>query len=239
MINSARFTIILLTALFICSTSATAQLKEKKGILAGISGDLSINGYIDTYIAYDNDKGSTPRQFSAIAPYRDEFRINMAMIALRYANTKLRGNVALHFGDASRVNWPQEPNDYLQFMQEANIGYSPSKNLWIDAGYFLTHIGGEGLIPKYNFFQSLSLCTYYEPFYQSGIKVSYSGRKFYGSFFLLNGYNVFVDNNSNKSFGIQLGYKPNDKAELTYNNIMAMKCQRALKAKQGYIIILC
>ena len=30
------------------------------------------------------------------------------------------------------------------------------KNSWLDAGYFITHIGGEGIIPKYNFFTSLS-----------------------------------------------------------------------------------
>src|SRR5258706_15006371 len=113
--------------------SSFCQLKEKKGILAGLTGDFTVNGYVDTYIAYDNDKNSTPRQFSSIAPYRDEFRLNLAMISVRYSNDKLRGNVAIHFGDVPKLNWPQAPNDYLQFVQEANLGFSPSKNLWIDA----------------------------------------------------------------------------------------------------------
>src|SRR5438046_3010734 len=95
-----------LLLILIIVNSAFAQLKEKKGILAGLTGDFTVNGYIDTYIAYDNDKNSTPRQFSSIAPYRDEFRLNLAMIAVRYNSNKVRGNVAIHFGDIPKLNWP-------------------------------------------------------------------------------------------------------------------------------------
>lgn len=211
--------IVLLAAIFICNSSFS-QLKEKKGILAGLTGDLTVNGYIDTYISYDNDKGPQPRQFSSIAPYRDEFRLNLAMIAVRYSGKKVRGNVALQVGDIPKINWPQAPNEFMQFIQEANLGFSPAKNTWLDAGYFLTHIGGEGLIPKYNFFQSFALCTYYEPLYQSGVRISYTGKKFYGALFALNGYNVLADNNKNKSCGLQLGYKFGAKLDITFNNIL-------------------
>jgi hypothetical protein len=211
--------IIVLIILLIGFISSSAQETEKKGIFAGFPEELTLSGYVDAYIAYDNDKGNSLRQFTVLAPYRDEFRINMAVLALRYSSKLLRGNVALQFGDVPKLNWPQAPNEYLQFIQEANIGVTPGKNSWIDAGYFLTHIGGEGIIPKYNFFTSVSLLTYYEPIYQSGIKYSYSGKKFYTSLMLLNGYNVLVDNNKNKSFGLQIGYKPSDKADITFNNI--------------------
>ena len=36
---------------------------------------------------------------------------------------------------------------------------------------------------------------------------------------ILNGFNVLADNNKNKSFGLQIGYKPNDKVDFTFNNI--------------------
>ena len=225
------FVVVSFFLILLVNNYAFCQLKEKKGVLAGLTGDFTVNGYVDTYIAYDNDKSSTPRQFSSIAPYRDEFRLNLAMIAVRYNNDKVRGNVAIHFGDIPKINWPQEPNDYLQFVQEANLGFSPAKNLWIDAGFFLTHIGGEGVIPKYNFFQSLSLCTYFEPFYQSGLRLSYAGKKFYGALFFLNGYNVFNDNNKNKSFGAQLGFKPNKKFEITYNNIIGNEMPSGTEGK--------
>jgi len=211
--------IIVLIILLIGFISSSAQEKEKKGLLAGFPEELTLSGYADAYIAYDTDKGNLLRQFSVIAPNRDEFRINLAVLALRYSSKLIRGNIALQFGDVPKLNWPQAPNEYLQFIQEANIGVTPGKNSWVDAGYFLTHIGAEGIIPKYNFFTSVSLLTYYEPIYQSGIKYSFTGKKFYTSLMLLNGYNVLADNNKNKSFGLQVGYKPNDKVDFTFNNI--------------------
>lgn len=210
---------LVLAIIVLTFSPALSQENKGSGIFGNINEDLTISGYVDTYIAYDNDKGNHLRQFSVAAPYRDEFRINLAMIAFRYSAKHIRGTAVLQFGDIPKLNWPQAPNEYMQFIQEANIGVSPFKNSWIDAGYFLTHIGGEGVIPKYNYFTSVSLCTYYEPIYQSGLKFSYTGKKFYLSLMALNGYNVLADNNENKSFGLQLGFKTNDKLELTFNNI--------------------
>ncbi len=65
-----------------------------------------------------------------------------------------------------------------------------------------------------------ALATFYEPIYQSGVKVSYDfSDKVYGSLYLLNGYNVLADNNLNKSFGLQLGVKPVSNLEIIFNNI--------------------
>lgn len=179
---------------------------------------FSISGYVDTYYSYDNDKnGNSIRQFSAIAPYREEFRINIAQVSLKYNDEKVRGVITAQYGDIPSVNWPSGQ----QFIQEAYAGFSPSKNLWIDAGFFLTHIGAEGVLPKSNFLTTMSLPVYFEPFYQSGVRVSYDfSKKVYGCFHLVNGYNVFMDNNKNKSAGITLGIKPNDKVEIIYNNLL-------------------
>ena len=183
--------------------------------------DFKISGYADTYYAYDNDNnGSNLRQFSVISPIRDQFRINLAQVTGKYTNKNIRGTVTLQFGDIPNYNWPQSPNQYLQYIQEANVGFSPVKNLWIDGGYFLTHIGAEGILPINNYLNTQALATYYEPIYQSGIRVAYDfSDKVYGSLYLLNGYNVLADNNLNKSGGMQLGVKPVSNLELIYNNI--------------------
>jgi hypothetical protein len=207
--------LFILSCLTLINACVLFSQESSSGLIHGLPDGLSLNGYVDFYIAYDNDKDANPRSFSTIAPYRDEFRLNMAQISVKYANEKVRGIISVHYGDMPRINWPSDN----QYIQEANAGFSPVKKMWIDAGYFITHIGGEGIIPIYNFFQTLSLCTYYEPIYQSGIKVSYTGKKFYGALHILNGFNVFTDNNKNKSFGLTLGFKPNDKMDFTYNNI--------------------
>lgn len=183
---------------------------------------FTVNGYVDTYYSYDTDRnGNILRQFSAAAPARDKFRINLAQLTGKYSSDNLRSTVTLQFGDIPKYNWPQPPNEYLQYIQEANAGFSPAKNLWFDFGFYLTHIGAEGILPINNFASTLALPTYYEPFYQSGIKVSYDfSPKVYGSFHLLNGYNVFADNNKNKSAGVQLGIKPSSNLEIIYNNLI-------------------
>ena len=201
--------IIIVSAL--CLSKAEAQTES----------NFKFSGYADTYYAYDNDNnGSILRQFSVISPVRDQFRINLAQVTGKYTNKNIRGMITLQFGDIPNYNWPQSPNQYMQYVQEANVGFSPVKNLWVDGGYFLTHIGAEGLLPINNYLNTQALATYYEPIYQGGIKVSYDfSDKVYGSLYLLNGYNVLADNNLNKSGGMQLGIKPVSNLELIYNNI--------------------
>lgn len=198
--------------------------------------DFKVIGYADAYYAYDNDNsGSSLRQFSAVAPIRDQFRINLAQVTGTYSAEKVRGVVTLQFGDIPYYNWPQSPNQYLQYIQEANVGFQPIKNLWFDMGYFLTHIGAEGIIPINNNFSSLSLATYYEPFYQSGIRVNYTfSDKAYGSLYLLNGYNVFADNNKNLSGAMQVGFKPQKNIELIYNNIVGNEQPSGNKGKTRF-----
>lgn len=188
---------------------------------AQTESNFKISGYADTYYAYDNDNnGSFLRQFSVLSPVRDQFRINMAQVTGKYTNNSIRGMLTLQFGDVPNYNWPQSPNQYLQYIQEANVGFRPVKNLWIDGGYFLTHIGAEGILPINNYLNTQALATYYEPIYQSGIRVAYDfSKEVYGSLYLLNGYNVLADNNLNKSGGMQFGVKPVNNLEIIYNNI--------------------
>jgi hypothetical protein len=194
-----------------------AVLKEKKKELITLPEGMTVNGYAETYYVWDTDKDKEARQYAATSPYRDEFRLVIAQISGAYSTKRFRSAVALHFGDLPDVNWPDIGS--LKFVQEANIGFSPVKGLWFDFGYFITHIGAESIFPRYNFFNTFALVTYFEPIYQSGIRISYNTKKFYGQLHLLNGYNRLTDNNKNKSVGLQLGFKPNKYLDFTYNNI--------------------
>lgn len=190
---------------------------------------FSLGGYVDTYYSWDSDRNGNPiRQFSSTSPYREEFRLNIAQVSLKYNDEKVHGAITLQYGDIPAVNWPSGQ----QYIQEAYAGFQPAKRLWIDAGYFLTHIGAEGVLPKSNFLNSLALATYYEPFYQSGIRVTYEfSPKFYGALHLLNGYNVFADNNKNKSVGLTLGFKPQDNIEVIYNNLIGNEMPSGVNGK--------
>ena len=90
-----------------CQTSSSA------GIFHDLPDGLKINAYVDMYYASDNVEGNYLRQFSAIAPYRDDFKLNFASLAARYSNDNFRGNIVIHFGDVPDVNWPA-PDKFIQ-----------------------------------------------------------------------------------------------------------------------------
>lgn len=219
------FKTILLTVLFI-SVSSTSFAQIKSDILKYFD-NFSISAYADAYYGWNTDKDSKVRKLDGMDMTRDEFRLNIAQISLAYNSEKVRGIVTLHYGDYAKYNWLTEnPN-----LQEANVGFNLAKGLWIDAGYFLTHIGPEGML-KNNFVSSFALPSFYEPFYQSGVKVSYDFHKqFNASFYLINGYGVIEDNNKNKSFASQLNYIPNDIIKVTYNNIIGNEQPNSLPGK--------
>ncbi len=184
--------------------------------ISKILKDVEVSGLVSFYYAYDTDKGQSLRQFSAMSEIRNQFRIDLAQISAKYESDFIRGKTTFHFGDIPRYNWP----DKMQLIQEAYVGVSPAKDFWIDAGYFITHIGGE-TFPMYNFFSTFAMSSYVEPFYQSGIKISYDfSEKFSASLHILNGYNVLEDNNENVSAGIQLIYTHCPNLKITYNNII-------------------
>lgn len=170
--------------------------------------DLKVSGYIDAYIATDNDynfKDNEKRQFSFVNNSKNQFGLNTAMITLNASGKDYRGTFSLHEGGIKQTAWDgftSTPNIY-----EANFGVSPMKDLWIDAGYFITHIGAEGVLPKDNLMSSHSLSTYFGPFYQSGVKISYNfSEDFLASLHILNGNGIFEDNNANKTLGWFLSY---------------------------------
>lgn len=193
--------------------------------------NFSINAYVETYYSIDNDKsaGSNPRMFDLFSPYRDQISLNIAQLSLKYNDEKIRGTFTMQFGDIPDINWG--PVTKTKYVQEANVGFSPVKNLWIDGGYFLTHIGAESF-PRFNFFSSFSLPADYEPFLQSGLRVGYDfSDKFSASLYALNGFNMFEDNNKNKSFGAQLNYIPLPELKIIYNNIIGNEQPTGMQGK--------
>jgi Putative beta-barrel porin-2, OmpL-like. bbp2 len=83
-----------------------SNAQNGSGLISGLPDGLSINGYIDSYISWDNDKQTSLRQFSSISPYRDEFRLNIAQISVNYEADRVKGIATIHFGDIPSVNWP-------------------------------------------------------------------------------------------------------------------------------------
>jgi hypothetical protein len=111
----------------------------------------------------------------------------------------------------------------LQHIQEAYLGVHFFKDLYLDAGYFITHIGMESFMPKENLLSSTSIITYNEPFYQRGLRLQYSGLEHFDfQLWLLDGYNLFRDNNDSKSVGMAVSYEKG-KFNASYSNIIGQE----------------
>jgi hypothetical protein len=173
---------------------------------------ITFSGYVDAYYAFDNDatvlqgQPTGARQFSFLGYVRNQFNLNTAQITGTVAHEDYRAALTVAYGDLR--NSAYVPLTRYNTLQQANGGFRIVDKLWFDGGFFMTHIGGESLLPKDNWFTLYSFATTNEPFYQAGARLSYEGSLIQAQIHLLNGYGIFEDNNANKSIGWFFGITP-------------------------------
>ncbi|MEP6514509.1 MAG: outer membrane beta-barrel protein [Parafilimonas sp.] len=180
------------------------------------SSTFAYSFYVDAYYAAYNDSVGEGNyvKFPSVSP-RNGFGLNTAMFTAQYDAEKVRGMIALQYGDIPKSSWSSTFNNIM----EAHAGVRLCKKLWLDAGFFRTHIGAEGLLPKENFASAVSVTTYYEPYYESGVRLNYNPcSKLSLNVYALNGYNIYEDNNKKKSLGLLATYLLGDKGNIGYDN---------------------
>lgn len=177
---------------------------------------LELSAYVSTYYAHYTDDTEINNfvQFPTMAPRNNQFGLNIAQIGMQYQDQNFRGNITLHYGDIPESNWPKP----FTLIQEAHAGFKIVKNLWLDAGFFKTHIGIESVQPRENITSSMAVMSYYEPYFLSGAKLTYQATpKLSLQFNIFNGYNEYVENNKNKALGFSALYEFNKYFSVTYN----------------------
>lgn len=207
--------LLFISALF-WSFSSIGQTKDSNAVK---KSPFTISGYVDAYYAYYTDslKSGSYQKFPAISPRSNSFGINIFQLSGYYEADKVRSTATLHFGDLPDAAWSPVYN----FIQEANVGYRVCKKVWVDAGFFKTHIGTEALLPKDNITSSVALITFYEPWWQSGVRISYNpSDKFQSALYIVNGYNEFVATSRKKSLGLALSYALGTKGSIGYYNLV-------------------
>ena len=181
------------------------------------SAVIKISGYVDSYYAYFTDSvgDSNFQKFPSVSPRSNQFGLNTAMLTAQYDAEKIRGIISLQFGDIARSTWSSSFNNIM----EAHAGIRLCKTLWLDVGFFRSHLGTEGLLPKENLTSSVSVGTYYSPYYENGFRLNYNPNdKLAINLYTLNGYNIYEDNNNRKSFGMLTTYTLKNKGNIGYSN---------------------
>lgn len=212
---------ILLATLSILSINCFGQTTDST------KNPFSISGYIETYYSYDFANPSEHNRPNFIYSHNrhNEVNLNLGFIKAAYSNKNVRANLALMTGTYANANLAAEPA-VLKNIFEANAGVkiSNSKNIWIDAGIFASHIGFESAIGKDCWNLTRSILADNSPYYESGVKVSYTSdnEKWFLSGLIINGWQRIqrVNGNNTPSFGHQITYKPNSKVTLNSSSFI-------------------
>ena len=200
----------LLIAVSLCPLFIVAQTRDT-------FATYSVSAYADVYGAtYTDSVGhGNFQKFPTVSPRSNTVGLNVVQVSGKYDGQRIRGMVTLHYGDIEKATWPKN----YHLLQEAHVGVRLLKTLWVDGGFFRTHFGTEFLLPVENITSSVSVGTYFEPYYEAGLRLNYDPTdKLEINLFLLNGYGIIADNNKRKSFGMGITYAFSKNLNIGYTN---------------------
>lgn len=183
--------------------------------------NLTVSGYLEPYYQYDLGQPANNSRPGFVYSHNrhNEFNVNLGFIRAAYNDGSVRANAAIAVGTYMNANYAAEPG-VLKNIFEANAGVKLSKtrDLWVDAGIFASHIGYESAVGKDNWTLTRSITADNTPYYESGVKLTYNtpDGKWLLSGLALNGWQQIqrADNNSRIAVATQVQYKPTDKLTL-------------------------
>jgi Putative beta-barrel porin-2, OmpL-like. bbp2 len=221
---------IWLAALLLIASKTVAQTDSAQS-------PLSFSGYVETYYAYDFGQPAHHNRPSFLYSHNrhNEVNLNLGLVKATYQNKGVRANLGLATGTYMNANYAPELG-VMRHVFEANAGVklSKRKDIWVDAGIFGSHIGFESAIGKDCWTLTRSLLAETSPYYETGVKVSYTSDngKLFISGLLLNGWQRIqrIDGNNTLAGGHQLTFKPN--AKITLNSSSFIGNDKPDSAKQ-------
>lgn len=202
---------------------------------------LTVSGYLETYYSYDfaNPSNHVRQPFVYSFNRHNEVNLNFGVIKTSYDNKKIRANLGLMAGTYSNDNLAAEPG-VIKNVFEANAGFklSKTKQLWLDAGIFSSHIGFESAIGKDCWNLTRSLMADNSPYYETGVKISYTSdnEKWFVSGLILNGWQRVYrpDGNNTPAFGHQLTWKPNEKLTLNSSSFIGSDAPDSIRVMRYF-----
>jgi hypothetical protein len=204
-INSFVFAFMSLLMTF----SASAQNDSTKH-------KVTLSAFVDFYYAYDFNKPASKNRgvlannnlFIYAHNRHNEMGLNNGIVFIEYESGKVHGKLSLHTGTFVQANYANEPG-VLKHIYESYVGFHLNKNLVAEAGIFGSHIGAESAVSMDNYTLSRSIMADNTPYYESGVKLTYSKtEKLKFTMLLLNGWQNIAENNDNKAIGTQLQIVP-------------------------------
>ncbi len=186
---------------------------------------IHFSGYTEIYFAQDQHNWNDHQRPDFLYSHTstNHFALNTAVIDFKYSSERVKTQLSLVEGTYANKVTSAEPIGFGA-LYVGNISYklSGSRNFWLQAGIFPSHIGIETAIGFSNLSLSRSLAAENSPYYESGVALQYTSKneKWYASALLLNGWQTMtlIASQTSPGLGMQLQYKPNNKFVLNYSN---------------------
>jgi hypothetical protein len=192
---------------------------------------VTVGAFVDTYYAWDFNRpgpGNFDRSFTTQPARHDEFNVNLALVEVKLTGERVRGHLGLQAGTAVQSNYAGEPRlgsisgpELARHVEEAVAGVRVGPGLWVDAGIYLSHIGQESWISRDNPTYSRSLIADYSPYYETGVKLTWSATpRLTAQLNLVNGWQNISETNTDKAVGLRLDYAVSSHLALGYSNFI-------------------
>lgn len=231
------------TALLVCAspTGARAQTAGTTTSLAvaqaptpaaaepppfNLFSGTELGGLVDARYTWFSNKHDGDAQYRNFDTRHNEFGLSMAQLWLTKvpsAASRAGFKVKLSMGPATTIVQSLEPGSsrVLEYIQEGYASYlAPvGTGLQFDVGKFVTQHGAEVIEAKDNWNYSRSLMFALAiPYYHAGVRATYSpNAKVTLMGQVVNGWNNVVENNSAKTVGAQIVFKPTAALSLVQN----------------------
>jgi hypothetical protein len=190
------------------------------------SPPITITGALEAnYTVNFNDpfNGSNTYLYNSNA---GQFALNLADLRIGKAatdNSRVGFFLRLVEGEVARRNFNTGDNNLLlEGYGTFLVPLKGGKNLKVDAGQFVTHVGYETIeIGTNNFFSRNFLFQYPSPFYNGGVRASYPvSDKLTINGYIYNRYNgVYDPGNTDLAPGFQVVYAPSAKTSIVFNGL--------------------
>jgi hypothetical protein len=212
----------------VTDTTTTASADRSAQTQVAPNSGLTLSGYVEAYYTHDFTAPKTSQErpsFLYNHKRNREVNINVAFLKAAYAGDRVRGNLAIQVGNYAQYNYAAE-QDLVKNIFEANAGVklSKSRDLWLDAGLFASHIGFESAISKDCWTLTRSLLAENSPYYLSGAKLTYNtgNGKWTVLGMVTNGWQRVkkLDGYSGPSFSTQVQYRPSSNLTLNWSSFI-------------------
>jgi Putative beta-barrel porin-2, OmpL-like. bbp2 len=190
---------------------------------------IAFGAYLDGYYAWDFDRPyNFDRAYTTQPARHAEFNINLAFVEVTINGPRYRGTLAFQDGTSVVANYAGEPkigkisgSTFSQYIQQATAGYQLSSTLWIDGGIFFAHTGYEGWISRDNLAYSRSLIADFSPYYEAGVKLTWTpDSSVTVQFDLVNGWQDISNYNTPPALGSRVDWAVSKTLTLSYDNFV-------------------